>query len=738
MNDLLHEAPLDLRPAVGRGGRRILIVDFDLFKNIGGGQSVYRKLIELNPDDTFYYFRRWEAPTALRPANTVAVPFVVSYQSAEPLLPRSVAPFLYPYLDCRNFAASVVRHLGVTDFDVVDAPDYNQIGLFMRPALEAEGCRVETVALALHGTLSEAWRRSWPTGQDEAPHLAELRIRERLQMRSVDARYGLSEGYADYWRHLVPLPINLIDPLLMIGPCEPLLPEPSRDPPNLIYVGRRERYKGPDLFIDIAWWIERSSYRRLLLIGPEGPNRLGMGSREILEGMARQRDLPVDLVDGLPQEELHALFAGRNLILLPSRLDTFNLTALEAICRGCPTLVSERAGVARWLRERLPGWEALVVSIECSRTAAGRTGSFLANYDEYRARLVDTMSRQQLTADTEGLESMYRSASRRDLDARQTMVDLAALFSSVVRIVEPSGLRRAARSGLSTALATAQRLAPHLPQRLRDRAPLIRQLAQVLLRRRSGLAWDTKRQLEELLRRRTGFSPRTFAQINGARRAKSERPFMLRAGERTRQDVAAKIQSLAARIPGALVDRARLLRVLARLERRVGRDLVAVTYELRVMRWLGRDVYGDLPYVVATLKDNGFPEEAAVAAAIFGTGRSSDAACLELMQDAFSRLRRADSKPLAILDDRRNGSMPRVSAIVSLYRAADKLPTLLATLQQQSLTQRGELEVVLVDSGSPTRERQVFEQFVAAHDLPIVYARSAERETIQAAWNRGI
>ena len=60
-------------------------------------------------------------------------------------------------------------------------------------------------------------------------------------------------------------------------------------------------------------------------------------------------------------------------------------------------------------------------------------------------------------------------------------------------------------------------------------------------------------------------------------------------------------------------------------------------------------------------------------------------------------------------------------------------------LRRQSLAQVDGLEVVLVDSNSPGEDRAAFEAFAEAHpELPICYARSAERETIQAAWNRGI
>jgi glycosyltransferase involved in cell wall biosynthesis len=52
--------------------------------------------------------------------------------------------------------------------------------------------------------------------------------------------------------------------------------------------------------------------------------------------------------------------------------------------------------------------------------------------------------------------------------------------------------------------------------------------------------------------------------------------------------------------------------------------------------------------------------------------------------------------------------------------------------------QKDLVEVILVDSGSPTDEYRVFQELVDSLDMPIIYVRSAKRETIQSAWNRGI
>jgi hypothetical protein len=120
-------------------GRRILILDTDLFAQVGGGQSVYRRLIALSPNDQWFYFRRDEAESSPRPANTTAIPLIDVMRQEVGWLPDRLQPFLQIWRMVRNFATSVVGHLGRTDFDVVDVPDYTQFAPFIRLALAEEG-----------------------------------------------------------------------------------------------------------------------------------------------------------------------------------------------------------------------------------------------------------------------------------------------------------------------------------------------------------------------------------------------------------------------------------------------------------------------------------------------------------------------------------------------------------------------------------------------------------------------
>ena len=207
---------------------------------------------------------------------------------------------------------------------------------------------------------------------------------------------------------------------------------------------------------------------------------------------------------------------------------------------------------------------------------------------------------------------------------------------------------------------------------------------------------------------------------------------------RSYADRAAKLASLSRRVPDHLINRVPLFSEMARLERLNGNDLTSATYGLRLMRWLGRDAYGTLPFVAATLRANGFYGEAETAEAMFGPADQAVARCADLVNAAYLRNKQKPDLPLAVVDDRRGTQARRVAVIASLYNAADKLPTLLRMLSQQTIARRDELEVVLVDSNSPSDEHGALKAFLAEQDLPVVYARSAVRETIQAAWNRGI
>jgi glycosyltransferase involved in cell wall biosynthesis/Flp pilus assembly protein TadD len=83
------------------------------------------------------------------------------------------------------------------------------------------------------------------------------------------------------------------------------------------------------------------------------------------------------------------------------------------------------------------------------------------------------------------------------------------------------------------------------------------------------------------------------------------------------------------------------------------------------------------------------------------------------------------------------GGEPRVSAIVSTYKSERFIAGCLEDLVGQTLFKHGQLEIVVVDSCSPEGEGAIVKEF-QRHHPNIVYIRTDSRETLYAAWNRGI
>jgi glycosyltransferase involved in cell wall biosynthesis len=78
-----------------------------------------------------------------------------------------------------------------------------------------------------------------------------------------------------------------------------------------------------------------------------------------------------------------------------------------------------------------------------------------------------------------------------------------------------------------------------------------------------------------------------------------------------------------------------------------------------------------------------------------------------------------------------------VSAVVSTYNAQRFIRGRLQNLIDQTLYQKGLLEIIVVDSGSQEDEASIVQEF-SSKNRNIYYLRTQNRETVYRAWNRGI
>jgi glycosyltransferase involved in cell wall biosynthesis len=79
----------------------------------------------------------------------------------------------------------------------------------------------------------------------------------------------------------------------------------------------------------------------------------------------------------------------------------------------------------------------------------------------------------------------------------------------------------------------------------------------------------------------------------------------------------------------------------------------------------------------------------------------------------------------------------KVSAIVSAYNSERFIRGCLEDLVKQTLYEKGELEIVVIDSGSQENESTIANEYQQKYNS-IRYICTPERETVYAAWNRGI
>jgi len=163
--------------------------------------------------------------------------------------------------DYRRIALSeadrYARAVAGESFDVIELPDYRAFGALLASALRRHGVRWRAVVIAMHGNISRSISLGWQSSGDNTLDLEGL---EFEQFSLADAAYGLSPRYIDEWRERYPRTVHYIDPLAILESPEIPPLAPTRDKPALYCIGRMERRKGNDLFIELVRWIDRSAF----------------------------------------------------------------------------------------------------------------------------------------------------------------------------------------------------------------------------------------------------------------------------------------------------------------------------------------------------------------------------------------------------------------------------------------------------------------------------------------------
>jgi D-inositol-3-phosphate glycosyltransferase len=127
-------------------------------------------------------------------------------------------------------------------------------------------------------------------------------------------------------------------------------PAPARNgrPPTILFVGRLQPLKGPDVATATLAEVRRTvPDARLRIVG--GASGTGIGT----SGPAELRQLAHDLgvaeavsfEPAVSQEELAGIYRQADVLVAPSRSETFGLVALEAQASGLPVVAADVPGL---------------------------------------------------------------------------------------------------------------------------------------------------------------------------------------------------------------------------------------------------------------------------------------------------------------------------------------------------------------------------------------------------------
>lgn len=126
--------------------------------------------------------------------------------------------------------------------------------------------------------------------------------------------------------------------------------------PLMLFVGRIQPLKGLDIAIEALAQLSNTSTRLMIVGGASG--KQGASEVERLEGLIRERGVTdrVEFVDPQPHYALSTYYRAADVVVMPSRSESFGLVALEAAACGIPVVAAGVGGLRTLVRDGVTGY----------------------------------------------------------------------------------------------------------------------------------------------------------------------------------------------------------------------------------------------------------------------------------------------------------------------------------------------------------------------------------------------
>ncbi|MBV9256995.1 MAG: glycosyltransferase, partial [Ktedonobacteraceae bacterium] len=148
------------------------------------------------------------------------------------------------------------------------------------------------------------------------------------------------------------------------------------DQPVLLFAGRLDPFKGPDLLLHAATLMEKDA--QIVIVGGKLD---GDKDLQQLQALAHELNISqrVHFLGARPQQELPLLYSAADVTVVPSYHESFGLVAVESLACGTPVVATRAGGLTSVVRHGETGF----LVPRCPGFFAERLDTLLSDSDLY-------------------------------------------------------------------------------------------------------------------------------------------------------------------------------------------------------------------------------------------------------------------------------------------------------------------------------------------------------------------
>lgn len=231
--------------------------------------------------------------------------------------------------------------------DVVEVPEWKAQGLLIRLLSRLP------VVVHLHLTyeLEQAWNGVTPSRGQRLSHRLERLTATRATARTATSRQ--TTRFPDGSCLVPDREVEIVAPPIPVeewAGCGAV----TRTDPTVLFVGRLERRKAPELLLDaLARLVDEVEDLRVVFVG-RAMNTGGRSYVDVLREQAAEHGIRCEIRGPTAsKDEMLDLYESARVVAIPSRFETLSMVAFEALACGRPAVMTDQIGAAEWVRGHL-------------------------------------------------------------------------------------------------------------------------------------------------------------------------------------------------------------------------------------------------------------------------------------------------------------------------------------------------------------------------------------------------